>query len=78
MINYVIMKFHCNCSSLHPNSSSTMFYKGDNFCDFLFAILYMNLFLKGVYCKKKESASFGSKYYQVSSQLASQFRRSEN
>ena len=29
------------------------FYKGDNFCDFLFASLCTNTFLKGVYSKKK-------------------------
>ena len=32
------------------------FYKGDNFCDFLFVFLYTKPVLKGVYSKRKEFA----------------------
>ena len=39
------------------------FYKGDNFCDFLFAYLCTNPLLKGVFSKMKEFAPTGSKFF---------------
>ena len=39
------------------------FYKGDNFCDFMFALLYIKSLLKNIYSKKKEFAPCGSKFF---------------
>ena len=36
--------------------SSAVVYKGDNFCDFLFALLHIKTLLKGVYLKWIEFA----------------------
>ena len=39
------------------------FYKGDNFCDFVF--LHISPFLKWVYSKRKEFAPKGSKFFLI-------------
>ena len=42
------------------------FDKGDNFCNFLFAFLHTKPFWKGVYSKRSEFASKGSKFFPFS------------
>ena len=46
-----------------PDKFSTILYKGDNFCDFLFAFLQPKSILKGVHSKRKKIASKGSKFF---------------
>ena len=42
---------------------SAIFCKGDDFCNFLFAFLYIKPPLKKVHSKRKEFAPFGSKFF---------------
>ena len=50
-----------NLSGVETNGRiSTFFYKGDSFCDFLFAFLHTKL---RVYSKRKEFALCGGKFF---------------
>ena len=40
-----------------------IFYKGHNFCNFMFAFLHTKSLLKEVYTKKKTFASKGNKFF---------------
>ena len=44
---------------------SGIFFKGDNFHDFLFAFLHSKPLLKGVYSKKEEFALIGSRFFRL-------------
>ena len=54
---------------------SSIFDKGDKFCDFLYAFLYSNPLLKGVYSKRKEFAPKGSKFFPFRVDLISEGRK---
>ena len=45
---------------------ATVFHKGLNICNFLFAFLRSNSLLKGVYSIRKEFAPSGSKFFPYS------------
>ena len=45
---------------------SDIFYKGDNFYDYLSAFLHTSAFLKWVYLKRKEFAPKSSKFFPLS------------
>ena len=59
MLSITTTKMHL--SGLETNCRiSTFFYKGDNFCDFLFAFLHTKL---RVYSNRKEFTACGSKFF---------------
>ena len=68
---YSKIKFTCSNGQgqLHirwtgmPGDFAAIFYKRNNFCDFLFALLYTKALLKGIYSKRKEFAPLRSKLF---------------
>ena len=57
------MKFNINIMGTgYTQKIFYHFHKGDNFSDFLFAFLFMNLLLrKGIFSKRKEFVPLGAK-----------------